>query len=304
MRRKWFMNSMETWKLLIDIGLMTSLVFLCYRFARPEAKSGSSARSEKLDTSLRLLIKEAEQASRDLDDKLLGRQRNLQRLLYDLEAMEERATRALSNGERAERDPIRPPSQAADKGSATDTYTRKRANEGYTARSHEAEQRYQPQEEPEQVPDSQEWQNTNIYGEPIPSAQPVRETPKINRRAREAGQNLQPQGRVTGSGYRPLAASVEREVVKPAPVKVVPEDPEVNASLQEIYSAAEQMLKAGKDVAFICEHTRLPVDEVKMLSQILERESGMQTPDALPERSKQDSRLGVLGGIKREVQVL
>jgi len=309
------MNSMEIWKLLIDVGLMASLVFLCYRFARPDA-SPSNNRSEKLESSLSHLIKEAEQASYELDEKLLGRQKKLQRLLLDLEAIEERANRALTKAEKLEtgsqisagRDDERSSSSAvySTTPQETELYERRKAAEGYSSRQPNIhrpittmqEEEHEDEAAQEYIPQS--GKNVNIYGEPIAAARSPepRKTAPVKQNIRP--RITRPNSKNKNNYYKPLSASVEKEVSYAENSR---DDSDVNASLQEIYSAAEQMLKAGKDVSFICEHTQLPVDEVKMLSQILERENGMQAPEN--ERARvEDPRLGVLGGIKRDVQVL
>jgi hypothetical protein len=80
--------------------------------------------------------------------------------------------------------------------------------------------------------------------------------------------------------------------------------------LQQVYAAAETMLKQGKRLEQVSAQTRLPVEEVRLLSQMVEierNEEGQRTSgqaSALGERpsgqaQQVDERLGALAGIKR-----
>jgi hypothetical protein len=66
------------------------------------------------------------------------------------------------------------------------------------------------------------------------------------------------------------------------------------------------MLRAGKEVERVALQTDLPIDEVRILSQLImkEREAEKVPAQVVPTSQAQDDRLGVLGGIRRQVQTL
>ena len=91
--------------------------------------------------------------------------------------------------------------------------------------------------------------------------------------------------------------------------------------MHEVYSAAERLLKAGKDLQTVSLQTKLPIDDVAYLSKLLgasekaaavpplpfEEAKFAQQPSEVidvPEARGADPRLGVLSGIKRQVQIL
>lgn len=125
----------------------------------------------------------------------------------------------------------------------------------------------------------------NIFGEPIggnaSEGEPIAEYAKGVAEAeaeavREAGKDR--------DSATPLQAAIEREStpVKPAPVIVKPSQankvatsypvPETRTIVDDLYQAAEQMLRAGKDLQSVATQTKLPVDELRMLNQMIIRE--------------------------------
>ena len=71
--------------------------------------------------------------------------------------------------------------------------------------------------------------------------------------------------------------------------------------LQRIYATAEDMIKQGQEIEQVCAQTKLPVEEVRLLSQMVEverdeqaRQKKSQVPVGV------DPRLGALGAIRRQ----
>ena len=277
-------------------------------------------------------MREADQASGALNEKLLKRQSKLEGLLFDLESVEGRISRSLNSFEEAKADldlkiekAQKAISSLADELArrprgyhkteqavqmsdavhsraveASDPQAKVAFQETHTSVSSpilsESEAQaidpafeppsFRASKSPDKVKASSErlvesrWSNVNIYGEPIPqpAPSPVR---------------TQPAARPVPAP-RSLAALVEKEVHHPYVSSSRAED-----RLQRVYDAAEGMLKAGKDLESVAERTSLPVEEVRMLSQMLIQE---QRAAAAP--IEHDSRLGVLGNMRREIQTL
>jgi hypothetical protein len=71
--------------------------------------------------------------------------------------------------------------------------------------------------------------------------------------------------------------------------------------LQRIYATAEDMIKQGQELEQVCAQTKLPAEEVRLLSEMIEVERDEE------ERKKRsripagaDPRLGALGAIRRQ----
>jgi hypothetical protein len=78
----------------------------------------------------------------------------------------------------------------------------------------------------------------------------------------------------------------------------------IGSDLSRIYMAAEEMLKAGRDLEAVSRSTKLPIEQVRLLSQIVIKERlADPTQVSVPVRPA-DPRLGVLGGMKRQIQRL
>ena len=67
-------------------------------------------------------------------------------------------------------------------------------------------------------------------------------------------------------------------------------DEELTRSLEDIYSAAEAMLRAGEGIESIAARTKLPMSEVQMLAQLVEQE---ESHDVEPPRTSSPVRSGI-----------
>ncbi|NDC38384.1 MAG: hypothetical protein EBZ48_10075, partial [Proteobacteria bacterium] len=119
---------------------------------------------------------------------------------------------------------------------------------------------------------------------------------------------------------QPLADEIELERMAPPKRSVPPPRPPEQRGIQDIYDAAEKLIKAGEDLETVAAATRLPLDEVRKLSQIVMRANeGLaeeQIPMSAPQQSAEspkaaapmdpaaDPRLGVFASIRRQTQVL
>jgi hypothetical protein len=122
---------------------------------------------------------------------------------------------------------------------------------------------------------------------------------------------------------QPLADEVEVERL--APPRAANPTPRPNrqrerADIQDIYESAERLLIAGEDIETVAAATRLPLDEVRRLSQIvvglenvqsLSHEKSAETMSAAPAGTSSapvdpttDPRLGVFASMRRQTQVL
>ena len=333
------MQHIEIWKIGTDLLLFLSLVWLGIRFLR---SSSSAAKRElaTLDTSLRGLLRDADEAGRTLNDQLSKRERSLERLLYDLEGAEHkvneavaRSESALSAVERREAAPVRespmprtsaptPRTRARESVEQAPTYQEStyRDQENLTPISYETD-------EPPSFESAAQVRpvGKNIFGEPLGSGPKTARAPEPKPAPVPAASASRVYTRATERYSKTLSGSVEKEVVPSAPPsqrKPLSEKRE----LSQVLAAAEKLLKAGKDLSTVASVTQLPVDDVARLEKAmkLKARSVMQeeeqeitenisfSEDSEPEVVEaepvaietKDTRLGVLGSMKRQVQVL
>jgi hypothetical protein len=134
---------------------------------------------------------------------------------------------------------------------------------------------------------------TNIYGEPIETT---------------------PAAPIVAAAQTPLTAAIEREVIPSQ--QTVRTAPERGAeSLREVRRAAEELLRAGRDLEFVARRTNLTIDEVRLLSNAVLRESARRTApvestiieqktEADPAMLGADPRLGALSPIRRSIETV
>ncbi len=82
--------------ILIDVGLLCSLVVFGLRMVRSSGPKVNLGRMAELEASLRALLGEADSASRALNDQLVRRQKDLEKLLFDLEGSNGRLNRQIT----------------------------------------------------------------------------------------------------------------------------------------------------------------------------------------------------------------
>lgn len=92
------MGYLEISKIGVDVLLMLSLMYLAWRFSK-QRPTQAEGRVTQLEESLRGLVREAEDASRSLEDRLLRRQQGLEKLLREMEAAEAKVHRTLKGAD-------------------------------------------------------------------------------------------------------------------------------------------------------------------------------------------------------------
>jgi hypothetical protein len=114
----------------------------------------------------------------------------------------------------------------------------------------------------------------------------------------------------SGASARPLLAEERNAIPAKSARAHVYQDNMGHKELQQVYAAAETMLKQGKRLEQVSAQTRLPVEEVRLLSQMVEierNEEGQRTSEQAStlagrpsgQAQQVDERLGALAGIKR-----
>jgi hypothetical protein len=257
------MEGIILWRLVIDGCLVLSVAVLSMRLWSMKGPTINVGLLKELEVTLRGLLREAESASLKLNAELAAKQKSLSQNLADAAEVEQRLDEALATATEIRRD-----------------LTQKLKQGGKQARRKSTERPMQPEkvrrtrplpEQPvvrleqqiervsvspstrQEIPSRSSPAKValNIYGEPI-SAQPITETPRPTSRLRHAIEKI-----------------VEKQ---DAPIihRNVASSPE--ASLENIYDKAEQLLREGMELESVAARTALPLEEVAMLSQIVEKD--------------------------------
>ena len=307
------MDLFQTWKLAIDALLVISLLYLSVRFLKTN-RAINTRELRDLEIVLRTLLRDADVASKSLSDSLSRRQGGLEKLLGDLSGSEVRL-RDLSQKAESLKDGLIATVAKAEAYAVREPRAYRAATServGTISLSRETEERapsnqnYSAGEEAQVVePRASRTANSaklNIFGEPIePSSETVVEAAPVYPKQQLAREiEVERAGGLSRAAYsRP------------------------KTGMDKIYEAAEAMLRAGKDLESTAAITRLPIEDVRKLSQLVIREQHQQSSrteqrdildaqfseEAPVAQSKSreaspDPRLGVLATMRRQVEVL
>lgn len=196
----------------------------------------------------------------------------------------------------------------------------------------------QQNQTPPSSPDPVDLDRVNIFGEPIPDEPPLRKplpqgkykplTQKIEKEVvtpqaeqdLSAEQNLrssQPRGvslyqKQSASAPKPREGTPKSKETQPhsqrppeiKPAKEPGELPDIGPSgmsaLQKVYDRAEELLRTGQSPDSVSAQTSIPIEELNLLSQMIE----LEREEALMHQKKADPRLGALGGMTRQTEIL
>lgn len=297
------MQHLELWRLGTDILLMLSLIWLAVRHVRSASTTRARREVAQLDQSLKTLIKEADTSGRNLNEQLRKRQQELEKLLSELESGENNLRVTLGRVEKAAQNfenarncaPLTPPSVPV---GAHPPPAVAQAPEPPSFQSASA-----PQTPVRNAPS----RGKNIYGDDITPALvegPAKFTPP------QPAPQLEKQkyNRATERYLAGLSRRIEKEIVPSTPQAAPSAAP---AEIEDVYSAAERLIRAGKDLTSVAAQTRLSADDVAYLARMVRSEMragnverGVSAAASAEAAANADTRLGVLAGMKRQVQAL
>lgn len=284
-------------KLAADVLLVFAIGFLGLRILKNGNISGKSSEMLMLEASLKGLIKDSESASRHLNDELQRRQNSLERVLNEIDGAEKRLNQVTTSI------------------AETKPQLEKKIQEGrelivsLTKTTSESALRLQSravQSEP---------QPAEVAPEP-PSFESVvpKETAKHRLPSRMKNSDVQRQQ--DQQRQQPLAKKIEREVtLAQLPAQPPAPNPTAKDRFERVYNAVEAMVKAGHDLKTIARVTKLPEERVKLLQELMversqtknreqDQNQGQDQEEGKAKEFGADPRLGVLGGMKRQVQTL
>lgn len=300
------LNQLSLWQMMVDLGLITAILVMALRWMKGSRAQALMPQTLELEASLRNLIDEAEASGRQLNDQLLRRESNIQKYLTELEESERRITRSVIEGEevskRLEVAASAAQRNATQRNAAQSNTAQQERGDSYKARGYAVE-----------LDDT--------------------EAPALQAHAPQAARA--PQTRTTRSAAEAPAATTQQAPRRSAPLqssasvqhssysnapKIISRPPSAagnttqayqkaaqpsSSELQQVYALAEQMLKQGAEFEQVAQRTKLPLNGVKMLSQMIEIERDEESTQELQAGQviAGDPRLGALGTTRRQTNV-
>lgn len=287
------MHYLEIIKLVCDLSLLGALAFICNSFMRASRGQVSSAQVNGLETDLREAVKEAETAGRELNNQLQKRRQELEKLLYEIETVEHRLARSITTAE--------------EKKATLETGIKAALN---TARTIQAAAARRPNIEPDQLlelPDEQIINNPSREESAVTASSP--EPPSFRRAPAVEAPARQPHRQTAArAAHHSLSREIEKETTAAAgryeqrEQKRYRGGPNEEDTLSKIMGAADEALRAGKEIHSVTQSPRNDRAEEFIADDLRDLTEPSSSETRLGERN--DPRLGVLGGIRRQVQLV
>ena len=289
------LNQLSLWQMMVDLGLITAILVMALRWMKGSRAQALLPQTLELEASLRNLIDEAEASGRQLNDQLLRRESNIQKYLTELEESERRITRSVIEGEEVSKR-LEVATSAAQRNTAQSNAAQQERGDSYKARAYAVE----------------------LDDAKAPALQAPAPQARATRSAAEAPAATTQQAPRRSAPLQ-SSASVQHSSYSNAP-KIISRPPSAagnttqayqkaaqpsSSELQQIYALAEQMLKQGAEFEQVAQRTKLPLDGVKMLSQMIETERDEESMQELQAGQviAGDPRLGALGTTRRQTIV-
>lgn len=304
------LNQLSLWQMMVDLGLITAILVMALRWMKGSRAQALMPQTLELEASLRNLIDEAEASGRQLNDQLLRRESNIQKYLTELEESERRITRSVIEGEEVSKR-LEVAASAAQRNA-----TQRNATQRNTAQSNATQSNTAQQERGDSY-------KARGYAVELDDAQaPALQAPAPQARATRIAAEapfVTTQQAPRRSAPVQISASVQHGSYSNAP-KIISRPPSAagnttqayqkaaqpsSIELQQVYALAEQMLKQGVEFEQVAQRTKLPLDGVKMLSQMIEIERDEESTQELQAGQviAGDPRLGALGTTRRQTNV-
>jgi hypothetical protein len=274
-------NQISIWQMVVDLCLVTSILVMAFRSIKTSRVQAILPKALEIEATLRRAMLEAETTGRHVNDQLLRREQNIHKYVSELERHEKDLSLSITEAESLAKELSLSCESARREGKdlqsaliEAECLTKSLTTAGVveTARSR---------------------------NDAIPERETIAErVPRRQSRATvssEAAFSTRQQSPRAEEWLDDNYEEVPRE-------EVVDERPQSKVgALQEVYGRAESMIKEGKELEVIARATKLPMDGVKRLAQMIEieREEEQERQRATPRRQHSDPRLGALGMMRR-----
>ncbi|MEY4669097.1 MAG: hypothetical protein RL518_1796 [Pseudomonadota bacterium] len=295
------MNQIQIWRLLVDIGLITSVLTMTVRAFKASRLPSMLPKTRELEASLRSLIGDAETAGIQLNDQLLRREQNIQRALSEIQQSEARIAAAISEAEALQNklqqsrvETVRV-IQDLKHGFEREMQSQRSRLEEQASAPHIAIPPQAPMASQASMTSnthfstpSQPVEQSSAFIEQMYSRTPLQRTVEATSAASPPPQGLQRAAAATQTSPRSMQAQPTA------------------AELQRVYKSAEMMIRDGQTLESVASQMKLPLEGVRLLAQMIEieHEEDSRKQGAADAYAAKDSRLGALAAIRRQTSVL
>lgn len=262
-------DQISMWQMVTDLCLVTAILVMAFRSVKSSRIQTLIPQLLETEARVAKLIVDTEAAAQHMNDTLLRREQNIYRYLNDLAKNEKEISLSIVEGE---------------------SLTKELAllTEGAYRESRELAKLIEDAQMicNQEGADSRREENT-MQVDPPPQS--------------EHGGRLEIEKEVfsTKTSSKKAAEWIEENFTVETPKKV--QKTSSLQRLQNIYKAAEDMLREGISSEEVTEKTGLAPDAVGRLAEMIEIEREEESAQAVRvERPSSDERLGVLGSIRRE----
>ncbi len=270
--------------MVVDLCLVTSILVMAFRSIKTSRVQAILPKALEMEAALRRAMLEAETTGRHVNDQLLRREQNIHKYVSELERHEKDLSLSISEAESLAKELSLSCETARREGkdlqSALIEAESLSASLVESGRARSASMESEPEREEEVV------QRTTR----APARQPERRAA-----ASQASFSTKQQSPRATEWLDERFEEVEEE-------QQIEERPQSKVgALKEVYGRAENMIKEGKELEAIARATKLPVEGVKRLAQMIEieREEEQERARLTPRKKQGDPRLGALGSTRR-----
>lgn len=275
-------QQLPLWQMAVDLGLIAAVLTMAVRWMKGSQAQALLPQTIELEAALRNLIAEAEVAGRHLNDQLLRRENNIQKYLAELEDSERRIASSVVEGE-----------EVAKRIEGISSTAQTRLQELVSARA--------PVAKAQAALNSSAKTQQQVAALAHASASAVHASQKSAKsRASEPQRKAAPVSAETGAAAPARAANPAAS--RPAQAYGSAAKRE-GSELQRVYAAAEKMIRDGHDAESVAASTKLPLEGVQLLSQMIEVEQTDESKGSQQgtTESAGDPRLGALGATRRHL---
>jgi hypothetical protein len=277
-------NQISIWQMVVDLCLVTSILVMAFRSIKTSRVQAILPRALEIEAALRRAMMEAETTGRHVNDQLLRREQNIHKYVSDLDRHEKDLSLSIAEAE----------SLAKELSLSCET-ARREGKELQTSLieaeslSKSLSQARSTRPTASEIAEIDE-QEIARRAAPVP-ARHIGKSAKRSEMSFSTKQKSPRANEWLDDQYEEL--DEEEAVEERAQSKV--------GGLKEVYDRAESMIKQGKELDAIARATKLPVEGVKRLAQMIEieREEERERERTAPRKRQADPRLGALGATRR-----
>ncbi|MCB0317873.1 MAG: hypothetical protein KDD56_03890 [Bdellovibrionales bacterium] len=313
------MEHFEIIKMTIDILLVMAVMGLALCFAKSSSKGLDKQAGKIIELAgmLKNLVKQADSSGRSLNDQLLKRRSEMEKLLYEIESVESRINNSITSAEEQRSLLEIQAEKSKAQVSFSDRPSPSRGSDYDSPYSDERPGNYSVAYDSPASLNPHNSYSSAYSNSSIPQTQRVAEPASFNNSSysyapitkAKSHSSTNIYGEVLEEPSRQTAYGLNKQLEKTRePSKY---ERGFSESMQEIYEVAENLLNAGMDIRSVAARTKLPASEVQMLARMVKQESESRHQE-VEEReevvnssqAEHDPRLGVLGGMRRLRQTL